>query len=66
MSDSIQETSRELKQKLAYENWIKRGRPFGSPEVDWFAAEKRLAESQEAMQDSDLALYAYSFEPTEN
>jgi hypothetical protein len=33
----------EIKKKLAYENWERRGRPFGSPEVDWQAAEKELA-----------------------
>jgi hypothetical protein len=28
--------------KLAYELWVQRGRPFGSPEVDWFAAERAV------------------------
>lgn len=27
---------------LAYELWIQRGCPIGSPEVDWFRAEKDL------------------------
>jgi hypothetical protein len=27
---------------LAYDLWQSRGRPFGSPEVDWFEAERRL------------------------
>jgi hypothetical protein len=27
---------------LAYAFWEQRGRPFGSPEVDWFKAERRL------------------------
>jgi Protein of unknown function (DUF2934) len=26
----------------AYELWVQRGRPIGSPEVDWDAAEKQL------------------------
>ena len=26
--------------KLAHKFWEERGRPFGSPEVDWFAAER--------------------------
>ena len=26
----------------AYELWVQRGRPIGSPEVDWTAAEKQL------------------------
>ena len=30
----------EITAKLAYQLWEQRGRPFGSPEVDWFAAEK--------------------------
>jgi hypothetical protein len=28
--------------RYAYELWEKRGRPFGSPEVDWFRAEEEL------------------------
>ena len=32
----------EATARLAYEFWIQRGRPFGSLEVDWFAAEKAL------------------------
>ena len=27
---------------LAYEYWIQRGCPIGSPEVDWFRAEEQL------------------------
>jgi hypothetical protein len=27
---------------LAYELWIQRGCPLGSPEVDWFRAEEEL------------------------
>ena len=27
---------------LAYQHWIQRGRPFGSPENDWFRAEQEL------------------------
>lgn len=29
--------------KLAYQNWIKRGCPLGSPEIDWLEAERTLA-----------------------
>jgi Protein of unknown function (DUF2934) len=65
MSDSLQRTSIELTQKLAYENWVRRGCPFGSPEVDWFAAEKQFAENQGSTQESKDELYEYSFEPTE-
>jgi Protein of unknown function (DUF2934) len=33
--------------KLAYTLWEQRGRPFGSPEVDWLEAERNLRESSE-------------------
>jgi hypothetical protein len=33
----------ELLKKLAYELWEQRGRPVGSPEVDWQKAEERLS-----------------------
>ena len=29
-------------EKLAYQHWEKRGSPPGSPEIDWFAAEKAM------------------------
>jgi Protein of unknown function (DUF2934) len=32
--------------ELAYELWERRGRPIGSPEVDWMAAEETLLTSQ--------------------
>jgi hypothetical protein len=28
--------------RLAYELWEQRGRPLGSPEIDWHAAERAL------------------------
>jgi len=28
--------------KLAYQLWERRGRPLGSPEIDWYAAESAL------------------------
>jgi hypothetical protein len=37
----------ETKSKLAYELWERRGCPFGSPEVDWMAAEAMLASESE-------------------
>jgi hypothetical protein len=36
----------EITAKLAYQLWEQRSRPFGSPEVDWFTAEKAFALSQ--------------------
>jgi Protein of unknown function (DUF2934) len=29
-------------EKLAYRFWEERGRPFGSPEKDWFKAEREV------------------------
>jgi hypothetical protein len=42
LTDFYGENRHELVQKLAYQHWEKRGRPFGSPETDWFAAEKDM------------------------
>ena len=39
-TDFLGEDRHEFVAKLAYQLWEKRGRPFGSPEVDWFAAER--------------------------
>jgi Protein of unknown function (DUF2934) len=36
------EDRHEFVAKLAYKLWEQRGRPFGSPEVDWFAAERAV------------------------
>ena len=33
-------------EQIAYASWERRGRPFGSPEVDWFAPEKALASAR--------------------
>ena len=43
-SEQHGENRHELVQKLAYQHWEKRGSPFGSPEIDWFAAEKAMRE----------------------
>jgi hypothetical protein len=42
LTDFYGEDRHELVEKLAYEHWVKRGRPIGSEEVDWFAAEEAL------------------------
>jgi hypothetical protein len=34
--------SREEIARLAYQLWDERGRPEGSPDADWFRAEKQL------------------------
>jgi hypothetical protein len=36
------EDRHEFVAKLAYELWAQRGRPLGSPDVDWFAAEQAV------------------------
>jgi hypothetical protein len=48
--------------KLAYELWERRGRPLGSPEIDWYAAESALG-----MRDSreEFSLPNVRFEPEE-
>ena len=43
--DFLGEDRHEFVAKLAYKLWEERGRPFGSPEVDWFAAERTLYSS---------------------
>lgn len=40
--DFLGEDRHEFVAKLAYELWTKRGRPLGSPDVDWFEAEQAL------------------------
>jgi hypothetical protein len=42
MTDFYGEDRHELVQELAYQHWEKRGSPIGSPEIDWFAAEKAM------------------------
>jgi hypothetical protein len=49
--------------RLAYELWERRGRPLGSPEIDWHAAESVLGvrHSQE-----EFSLPGVLFEPEEH
>ena len=48
--------------KLAYELWERRGRPLGSPEIDWNAAESTLG-----ARDSQKQFYlSVSLEPEES
>lgn len=44
-TDFLGEDRHELVAKLAYQLWEKRGRPIGSPEVDWLAAEQTVYSS---------------------
>jgi len=39
-TDFLGEDRHEFVAKLAYKLWEDRGRPLGSPDVDWFAAER--------------------------
>ena len=41
-TDFMGESRRDLVSKLAYAHWLARGSPLGSPDTDWFAAEKAL------------------------
>lgn len=41
-TDFLGEDRHEFVAKLAYKLWEQRGRPLGSPEVDWFAAERTV------------------------
>jgi len=43
--DFLGESRHEFVAKRAYQHWEARGMPLGSPEVDWFAAERALYES---------------------
>jgi hypothetical protein len=54
----------ELTEKLAYAHWERRGRPLGSPEIDWSEAEKALAPSLR-YSEKDLPLYSLRPEPYE-
>lgn len=44
-TDFLGEDRHEFVAKLAYQLWEKRDCPFGSPEVDWFAAERAVYSS---------------------
>ena len=41
-TDFLGEDRHDVVAKLAYKLWEERGRPLGSPEVDWFAAERAM------------------------
>jgi len=41
-TDFLGEDRHEFVAKLAYKLWEERGHPFGSPELDWFAAERAV------------------------
>jgi hypothetical protein len=37
------EPHRESIERLAYQLWEERGRPWGTPDLDWFAAEQEIS-----------------------
>ena len=43
--DFLGESRHEFVARLAHQHWVRRGMPLGSPEVDWFAAERALYDS---------------------
>jgi hypothetical protein len=45
LKDSVEPPSREAIEKLAYQYWVERGCPLGSPEQDWLRAECDLSRS---------------------
>ena len=45
---------------LAYEFWLGRGCPFGSPEVDWFRAEELLRTRAKSTAEPMLSMAAAS------
>ena len=44
-TDFLGEDRHEFVAKVAYKFWEERGRPFGSPNVDWFAEERAVYSS---------------------
>lgn len=43
--DFAYEDRYEFVERLAYKLWVQRGRPVGSPDVDWAAAERAVYSS---------------------
>ena len=64
MDDFLVGDSHDVTAKLAYQLWEQRGRPFGSPEVDWFEAEKALASARRDPK-LDFPLYGITLEANE-
>ena len=62
--DFIGGEEHEVTAVFAYRLWEKRGRPVGSPEVDWFEAKNQLA-TELAKSEALVALSAVGMEPNE-
>jgi len=63
MNDFLGSDSHEITANLACQFWERRGRLLGSPDIDWFAAEKTLALSQEKSQ--EIPLFSLTIGPNE-
>ena len=48
MSEFLLGELHDVIKELAYEYWEERGRPIGSPEVDWYKAEQTMSSSNSA------------------
>lgn len=64
MAGLLAADAHELTARLAYQFWERRGRPWGSPEADWFAAGKALVRAQRDLKPG-LPLYGIALEANE-
>lgn len=64
MIDFIAGDEHEVTAVWAYRLWEKRGRPLGSPEVDWFEAKNQLATAL-AKNDAAFTIFAVGTTPKE-
>ena len=61
----MQTSSRdEILQSLAYACWVKRGRPLGSPEIDWNEAEQMYAASESEDSADDVTVVSSALDRT--
>jgi hypothetical protein len=54
----------QLTASYAYQLWQERGSPMGSPEVDWFAAEKAI-DAESSLFGGDIPFSTFKMEPDE-
>jgi hypothetical protein len=64
MNNVSTENRHQRTSRLAYQLWEKRGRPLGTPEIDWTAAEKAI-DSEPSLLAEQLPLYALRWEADE-
>lgn len=63
MIDFIAGDEHEVTAIVAYRLWEKRGRPLGSPDVDWFEAREQLALSRKSQ--TALTIFGLAMEANE-